>query len=45
MKLEHALAAPRDGVVKSVLVETGQQAVTGQVLVTFELIAVGQKKS
>ena len=36
MKLEHALAAPRDGVVKSVLVEAGQQAVTSQVLVAFE---------
>ncbi|RYF37122.1 MAG: acetyl-CoA carboxylase biotin carboxyl carrier protein subunit [Comamonadaceae bacterium] len=36
MKLEHALAAPRDGVVKTVHVEAGQQAVTLQMLVTFE---------
>ncbi len=36
MKLEHALAASRDGVVKSVAVEVGQQAATAQVLVTFE---------
>ncbi|RYF42890.1 MAG: carbamoyl-phosphate synthase large subunit [Comamonadaceae bacterium] len=38
MKLEHALAAPRDGVVKSVHVEAGQQAVTSQVLVAFEVL-------
>jgi geranyl-CoA carboxylase alpha subunit len=37
MKLEHALAAPRDGVVASVHVEPGQQAATAQVLVRFEL--------
>jgi 3-methylcrotonyl-CoA carboxylase alpha subunit/geranyl-CoA carboxylase alpha subunit len=36
MKLEHALAAARDGVVKSVHVTPGQQAVTMQALVTFE---------
>jgi len=36
MKLEHALAAPRDAVVQSVRVEPGQQAATSQVLVTFE---------
>ncbi|MES3000256.1 MAG: biotin carboxylase N-terminal domain-containing protein [Pseudomonadota bacterium] len=36
MKLEHALAAARDGIVKSVHVEAGQQAATSQVLVTFE---------
>jgi geranyl-CoA carboxylase alpha subunit len=36
MKLEHALAAARDGVVKQVHVEAGQQAATAQVLVTFE---------
>jgi geranyl-CoA carboxylase alpha subunit len=36
MKLEHALAATRDGVVKAVHVEAGQQAATSQMLVTFE---------
>jgi 3-methylcrotonyl-CoA carboxylase alpha subunit/geranyl-CoA carboxylase alpha subunit len=36
MKLEHALAAARDGVVKAVHVEPGQQAATAQVLVSFE---------
>ncbi|MBC7467966.1 MAG: ATP-grasp domain-containing protein [Ramlibacter sp.] len=36
MKLEHALAATRAGVVKSVHVEAGQQAATAQVLVSFE---------
>ncbi|HMA07600.1 MAG TPA: biotin/lipoyl-containing protein, partial [Ramlibacter sp.] len=36
MKLEHALAAARDGVVKAVHVTAGQQAATSQVLVTFE---------
>jgi 3-methylcrotonyl-CoA carboxylase alpha subunit/geranyl-CoA carboxylase alpha subunit len=36
MKLEHALAAVRDGVVKAVHVAAGQQAGTGQVLVTCE---------
>jgi 3-methylcrotonyl-CoA carboxylase alpha subunit/geranyl-CoA carboxylase alpha subunit len=36
MKLEHALAAARDGIVKSVHVTPGQQAATMQVLVTFE---------
>ena len=39
MKLEHALAASRDGVVKAVHVEQGQQAATSQVLVTFEAAA------
>jgi len=39
MKLEHALAASRDGVVKAVHVEQGQQAATSQVLVTFEVAA------
>ena len=39
MKLEHALAASRDGVVKTVHVEQGQQAATSQVLVTFEAAA------
>ncbi|MRD49466.1 ATP-grasp domain-containing protein [Caenimonas koreensis DSM 17982] len=39
MKLEHALAASRDGIVKSVAVEVGQQAATAQVLVTFEAAA------
>jgi 3-methylcrotonyl-CoA carboxylase alpha subunit/geranyl-CoA carboxylase alpha subunit len=36
MKLEHTLAASRDGIVKSVHVEPGQQAATGQVLVSLE---------
>jgi geranyl-CoA carboxylase alpha subunit len=36
MKLEHVLGAARDGVVKAVHVEAGQQAATSQVLVTFE---------
>ena len=39
MKLEHALAAARDAVVKSVHVQAGQQAATSQVLVTFEVAA------
>ncbi|NPC55712.1 acetyl/propionyl/methylcrotonyl-CoA carboxylase subunit alpha [Caenimonas soli] len=39
MKLEHVLAASRDGVVKAVHVEQGQQAATSQVLVTFEAAA------
>ncbi|HEY0822585.1 MAG TPA: biotin carboxylase N-terminal domain-containing protein [Ramlibacter sp.] len=36
MKLEHALAAPRDGTVRSLHVEAGQQVASAQVLVTFE---------
>ncbi|WP_048438148.1 biotin carboxylase N-terminal domain-containing protein [Caenimonas sp. SL110] len=36
MKLEHALAASRDCVVKAVHVEPGQQAGTSQLLVSFE---------
>ena len=36
MKLEHALAAARDGVIKGVHVEAGRQAATAQLLVTFE---------
>jgi len=36
MKLEHSLAASRDGVVHQVSVAPGQQAVTGQVLVVLE---------
>lgn len=36
MKLEHALAATRNGVVRAVHVATGQQAATSQVLVTLE---------
>jgi geranyl-CoA carboxylase alpha subunit len=36
MKLEHSLAAVRDGVVKTIHVQPGQQAATAQVLVTFE---------
>jgi geranyl-CoA carboxylase alpha subunit len=39
MKLEHALSAARDGVVKSIHVAPGQQAATSQVLVTFEAAA------
>jgi 3-methylcrotonyl-CoA carboxylase alpha subunit/geranyl-CoA carboxylase alpha subunit len=39
MKLEHALGASRDGVIKAVHVEPGQQAATSQVLVTFEALA------
>ncbi|HEY8707014.1 MAG TPA: acetyl-CoA carboxylase biotin carboxyl carrier protein subunit, partial [Burkholderiaceae bacterium] len=41
MKLEHALAASRAGTVQAVHVEPGQQAATGQVLVTFESQATG----
>jgi len=37
MKLEHALAASRDGVIKTVHVAAGQQAATSQLLVTFEV--------
>ena len=36
MKLEHALTASRDGIVKSLHVEPGQQAATSQVLLTLE---------
>jgi 3-methylcrotonyl-CoA carboxylase alpha subunit/geranyl-CoA carboxylase alpha subunit len=36
MKLEHALAAERDGTVRSLHVAPGQQVATAQVLVTFE---------
>ena len=36
MKLEHALCAPRDGIVKGVQVEVGQQLATGQMLLSFE---------
>ena len=36
MKLEHALSAARDGTVRSVHIEPGQQAATSQVLVTLE---------
>jgi geranyl-CoA carboxylase alpha subunit len=39
MKLEHVLGAARDAVVKAVHVESGQQAATSQVLVTFEASA------
>ncbi|HSV33941.1 MAG TPA: biotin carboxylase N-terminal domain-containing protein [Ramlibacter sp.] len=39
MKLEHVLGASRDGIVKAVHVEPGQQAATSQVLVTFEAAA------
>jgi geranyl-CoA carboxylase alpha subunit len=38
MKLEHALGAARDGVIKAVHVEAGQQAATSQILVTFEAL-------
>ena len=36
MKLEHVLAAGRDGVVKAVHVAAGQQAAAAQVLVQLE---------
>ncbi|HVZ44993.1 MAG TPA: biotin carboxylase N-terminal domain-containing protein [Ramlibacter sp.] len=36
MKLEHALAAERDGIVRAIHVEPGQQAAAWQVLVTLE---------
>lgn len=36
MKLEHALAAVRDGTVRSLHVQAGQQVAPAQVLVTFE---------
>jgi geranyl-CoA carboxylase alpha subunit len=36
MKLEHSITAARDGVVRSIHVEPGQQAATAQVLVTME---------
>jgi geranyl-CoA carboxylase alpha subunit len=36
MKLEHSLAASRDGVVKAVHVEAGQQAATAQLLISYE---------
>jgi geranyl-CoA carboxylase alpha subunit len=36
MKLEHALAATRDGIVRALHVEPGQQAATSQVLVSLE---------
>ncbi|HWP11239.1 MAG TPA: biotin carboxylase N-terminal domain-containing protein [Ramlibacter sp.] len=38
MKLEHALAATRDGIVKTVHVAAGQQAATAQLLVTLEAV-------
>ena len=40
MKLEHALSAPRDGVVAALLSEPGQQVATGQVLLRFENAAM-----
>ena len=36
MKLEHALCAGRDGTVRLLHVEAGQQVATAQVLVSFE---------
>jgi 3-methylcrotonyl-CoA carboxylase alpha subunit/geranyl-CoA carboxylase alpha subunit len=36
MKLEHSLAASRDGVVKEAMVQAGQQVATSQLLVTLE---------
>jgi geranyl-CoA carboxylase alpha subunit len=36
MKLEHALAAPRDAQVRAIHLAPGQQAATSQVLVSFE---------
>ncbi len=38
MKLEHALGASRNGVIKAIHVVPGQQTATSQVLVTFEAI-------
>jgi 3-methylcrotonyl-CoA carboxylase alpha subunit/geranyl-CoA carboxylase alpha subunit len=38
MKLEHALGASRDGVIKAVHVAAGQQAATSQLLITFEAL-------
>jgi 3-methylcrotonyl-CoA carboxylase alpha subunit/geranyl-CoA carboxylase alpha subunit len=35
MKLEHALAAPRDGLVQAVHVQPGQQVATARVLLTL----------
>jgi len=35
MKLEHALAAPRDGIVQAVDVAVGQQLASGQILLTL----------
>jgi 3-methylcrotonyl-CoA carboxylase alpha subunit/geranyl-CoA carboxylase alpha subunit len=35
MKLEHTLAAPRDGTVDSLHVAVGQQVAPGQLLATF----------
>ena len=35
MKLEHAVAAPRDALVQAVRVEAGQQVAPGQVVVQF----------
>jgi 3-methylcrotonyl-CoA carboxylase alpha subunit/geranyl-CoA carboxylase alpha subunit len=39
MKLEHALAAPRDGLVQSVQVQAGQQVATARVLLTLAAAA------
>ena len=36
MKLEHSIAAPRDGMVQAVMAEPGQQVAPGQLLVTLE---------
>ncbi|EJL87355.1 biotin carboxylase [Polaromonas sp. CF318] len=36
MKLEHAINAPHDAVLAAVMVESGQQAASGQVLLRFE---------
>jgi len=36
MKMEHALAAPRDGVVAEVLVKVGDQVTDGMVLLALE---------
>jgi 3-methylcrotonyl-CoA carboxylase alpha subunit/geranyl-CoA carboxylase alpha subunit len=35
MKIEHQIAAPRDGVVAAVQVGAGQQVAPGQLLITF----------
>jgi 3-methylcrotonyl-CoA carboxylase alpha subunit len=36
MKMEHALAAPRDGIVAEVLVESGDQVSDGTLIIRLE---------
>jgi geranyl-CoA carboxylase alpha subunit len=45
MKLEHALAAPRDGVIATLRVAAGQQVASGQLLVTLEPAAAAARQS